>query len=117
MMTYLEKEFGKSYVEEVKNLTEKGHWPNVIKHDAITYFEGLFILFYLILFYIILFYFGKSYVEEVKNLTEKGHWPNVIKHDAITYFEGLFYFILFYFILYYFILFWEKLCGRSEKFD
>ena len=39
-MKHLEKEFGKEYVEEVKNLTERGHWPNVKKHDAITYFEG-----------------------------------------------------------------------------
>eukprot|EP00009_Paramoeba_aestuarina_P011403 CAMPEP_0201540982 /NCGR_PEP_ID=MMETSP0161_2-20130828/71235_1 /ASSEMBLY_ACC=CAM_ASM_000251 /TAXON_ID=180227 /ORGANISM="Neoparamoeba aestuarina, Strain SoJaBio B1-5/56/2" /LENGTH=157 /DNA_ID=CAMNT_0047948485 /DNA_START=909 /DNA_END=1379 /DNA_ORIENTATION=- len=41
MMTHLETEFGRQYVAEVKNLTEVGHWPNVIKHDAITYFEDI----------------------------------------------------------------------------
>ena len=46
LMKYLEKQFGKKYVAEVKNITIRGVWPTVKKYDALTYFEGILFLFF-----------------------------------------------------------------------
>jgi hypothetical protein len=39
LFAHIEKEFGEEYLADVRNLTQKGKWPNLIKLDAISYFE------------------------------------------------------------------------------